>query len=248
MALAVDRENQLWVGTTGKLLCYDAHLRPRDDVKIYHGVHCLFVDSFRTVWGGTMKTGLLRYAHGKLSCLRKSDGLASDTVFAIREDSEGSLWVGTPDGLTQIIDVKFPMYSTAEGLIPSPYHDTCVAAGGGVWAASSEGISWLDGLQVRNLGLEAGLKNVFTKRVYQSRDGDLYGIDGQMDIEILSGDKVVASYSCSNWPTALAEDGHGMLVSIADRLCRVSRTALVPYAFSGAPRTRRSAQHVADAD
>ena len=47
--------------------------------------------------------------------LRKTDGLVSDAITSLYEDTEGSLWVGTQNGLSQITDVKFPIYSDREG-------------------------------------------------------------------------------------------------------------------------------------
>jgi len=51
----------------------------------------------------------VRYQDGKYSFLRKTDGLTSDYVKSLAEDREGSLWIGTRDGLSQLTDVKFPL-------------------------------------------------------------------------------------------------------------------------------------------
>jgi ligand-binding sensor domain-containing protein len=99
------------------------------------------------VWIGTSGDGLLCCENGKFSSLKKVDGLAGDFVTALFEDREGSLWVGTRDGLSQITDVKFPIYSSAEGLIGGSCHAVAASPAGGVWAAMSDGISHFDGRQ-----------------------------------------------------------------------------------------------------
>ena len=62
--------------------------------------------------------------------LKKVDGLASDFVTTLLEDFEGSLWMGTRDGLSQITDVKFPIYSSPEGLIPGSCHAVAASPAG----------------------------------------------------------------------------------------------------------------------
>ena len=109
-----------------------------------------------------LAAGLARYEKGEFSWLRKSDGLVSDAVTSLYEDREGSLWVGTQNGLSQITDVKFPIYSIREGL-----PGASVGLGvprrrkGGLWITTDRGLAYVDGQKVtsltNNTPLSAGL-------------------------------------------------------------------------------------------
>lgn len=48
--------------------------------------------------------------------LTKEDGLASDTVLAIFEDSHGNMWFGTTDGITRYDGARFQTFTTENGL------------------------------------------------------------------------------------------------------------------------------------
>ncbi|HYG35833.1 MAG TPA: two-component regulator propeller domain-containing protein [Clostridia bacterium] len=59
---------------------------------------------YGVLWIGTGDDGLLRHWKGEVTKLTKANGLAHNGVTALLEDREGSLWVGTQDGLTQTSD------------------------------------------------------------------------------------------------------------------------------------------------
>ena len=48
--------------------------------------------------------------------LTESEGLASNTVLTIFEDSHGAMWFGTPDGITRYDGENFQTFTTEDGL------------------------------------------------------------------------------------------------------------------------------------
>ena len=71
----------------------------------------MLVDHNGDLWVGTTGKGLFRGKHGVFSSpFTKTNGLTSDSVLALIEDREGSIWVGTLEGLNQLTDVKFQTY------------------------------------------------------------------------------------------------------------------------------------------
>ena len=50
----------------------------------------------------------------------KADGLASNTVLAIFEDSRGNIWFGTTDGVTRYDGENFRTFTTEDGLARNP--------------------------------------------------------------------------------------------------------------------------------
>ena len=49
--------------------------------------------------------------------LTESDGLVSNTVLTVFEDSHGNIWFGTPDGLTRYDGKNFRTFTTEDGLV-----------------------------------------------------------------------------------------------------------------------------------
>ena len=230
--LVEDSAGQLWIGTKVGLRCYDAELRPKELLPSHAEVKTLLKDRHGAIWIGTTGEGLHCYKNGTLSTLRKADGLADDTITSLYEDREGSIWVGTRNGLSQISDIKIPLISTQQGLPDRMSHDVCTSADGGVLTATSQGVSEITRNQFRSYSAEQGLSSLYVKRVLQARDGDIYLVNGDKQVEIISGGKVVARHSSSNWPTALAEDSQGVVTSIGNQLFRVGRAQFAPMLYS----------------
>jgi signal transduction histidine kinase/streptogramin lyase len=229
-AVAEDSAGQIWIGTDGGLRCYDARLQRKEIGDPHFEVRALLVDRHGVVWAGTSGNGLMCYKNGNLTTFKKDGGLANDFVTALFEDREGSLWIGTSDGLSQLTDLKFPIFSSAEGLIGGSCHAVCASQAGGFWAAMSGGISRFDGKQARNYTTSEGLTNLYIKRVFEAKDGDVYLTDGST-VGILSEGKLVARYTPPAMPVAMAEDAQGVVVSVVSNLFRVSRDQFVPYPF-----------------
>jgi ligand-binding sensor domain-containing protein/signal transduction histidine kinase len=229
-SLAEDRRGQLWVGTRTGLRCYDRAFEPVPIPPVPQQVKALLVDSHGALWIGTTGAGLLRLYDGHWSTLDKSAGLADDNVTALLEDREGSLWVGTRNGLSQLADVKLPLFTRSEGLLPGGYHGVSVSPRGGLWIGGSYGLSYLDGAETTNYPLAGALPNAYIKRAVEAKNGDVYAIDGNKGIAVLSSGKVLARHTYFNrWPTGLVEDRHGMVVAVANELFRVDRDGISPY-------------------
>jgi hypothetical protein len=85
--------------------------------------------------------GLGRLQEGRLTQFRKADGLASDFVWSLLAEKDGTLWVGTfGGGLCRWRDGRFATVSTREGL---PNNIICHIADdgrGNFWISSCGGI------------------------------------------------------------------------------------------------------------
>ncbi|MFO1476400.1 MAG: two-component regulator propeller domain-containing protein [Verrucomicrobiota bacterium] len=232
-SLAVDLEGRLWVGTETGLICYDRNLNRTNAVPFpWYETQALHVDKKGAVWAGTSGGGLHRYYNGQLTNFRKADGLADDFVRSIAEDSEGSLWVGTRNGLSQLSDVKIPTIGKSEGLSADVVVSTAPARQGGLWIATDHGfISYQDG-RMTNYVTGIGLSDSYVKGIYEAHNGDIYLLNGTMDIEIYSGTNIVAHYQNKTWPTAIAEDDEGVIVAVGGDLFRVNSKSMTPMELS----------------
>lgn len=232
-AITMDHDGRIWVGTSWGLRCYDREFKRNDPITIYTEIQALLTDTHGAVWIGTTGDGLIRYLNGEASSLRRTNGLAEDYVSSLCEDREGDIWAGTRDGLTQISDLKFPTPSTVAGPLSTPVHGVCASTNGGVWCATSAGLYNYKGKTVFYLQGSTNATNPYAKRVLEARNGDLYALSGARQIRIFSNGICIAEYANKDWPTALAEDPHGIIASIGPLLYRVSPKELTPFAFNG---------------
>ena len=239
-AVVEDSNGLIWVGTSGGLRCYGTDFQPRLIPALENEIRALLVDRHGTLWIGTSGKGLARYENGAYTFFQKQNGLANDFVMALFEDREGSIWIGTQEGLSQLTDLKFPIFSVTEGLPPGSSHSVCASRDGGLWTGMSQGVCYFSAGGVTNYGTAAGISNLYVKRAFEAANGDVYLINGSKGIEVLSNGNVVARYSSQTWPVAMVEDTGGMVVSVGDSLFRLAKDGLAPFVFSGtnSPATR----------
>jgi len=235
LSVAEDKEGQIWVSAQGGLHCYDRNLAHKDIPALNVEARALLADRNGIVWIGTSGQGLACYRNGAYSFLRKTNGLANDYVRCLAEDREGSLWVGTREGFSQLTDVKFPTQPASE--FPNAQDALAVGAShkGGIWVGSTAGLTYYDG-KPKTYGVEAGLVNPYTKRVFEAANGDVYLVIGLKSLVIFSEGKVVTNYEAPDMLAGMAEDAQGVVVSAGGSLYRAGRNEFTPYRFTnGAP-------------
>jgi PAS domain S-box-containing protein len=231
-ALAADGSGHLWVGGAKALRRYDGEGRPTDLPVQLTEVNALLLDRHGVLWVGTEREGLFRYHEGRFTNLRAADGLVSDHITALCEDAEGSLWVGTRDGLSQLSDVKFPVFTEKDGLVPGSGHMVAASRRGGLWFASSQGVCRFDGRKTTDVIGDTVLTDRYVKQVAEGPNGDVYLTDGKLNLDVLVGDRPGDRYACPKWPEALAVDDEGVLVGLGRTLMRARDGKLLPYAFA----------------
>ncbi len=104
------------------------------------------------------------------------DGLTNNSVFALFEDREGSLWVGTASGLDRFRDSKITTLSVREGL-PSNDASTAIASrDGSIYVLCSYGglARIRDGKVVSVLTKIPGLPSIHGATLYEDKKGALW--------------------------------------------------------------------------
>ncbi|GAB5533937.1 MAG: sensor histidine kinase [Rubricoccaceae bacterium] len=113
-ALLQDREGAVWVGTDG----YGLHQLEGSELRKVEGlqgtegrevaVTSLLEDSAGRFWVGTVSRGLYLYDRATDRAVRygaepgRTNGLVSDHVESLAEAADGSVWVGTSEGLCRV--------------------------------------------------------------------------------------------------------------------------------------------------
>jgi len=114
-AFAEDSEHTLWAGTlTGRLLqIREDGLKDCTPAGFPSGasIRALAPAADGGLWIGFAKHGLAKLSGERLTCLRKDDGLWSETVSQIAEDGHGNLWMGGNRGYFHITLSDFDAFA-----------------------------------------------------------------------------------------------------------------------------------------
>ncbi len=193
-------DGTLWIGTNENGLCLYNH----DTKKIagytydmlYSGnqipsnsVHTILFGHDRRVWIGTSSAGI--------SCFDQKTGLFNDynvengklknnNIYAVVEDREGNIWVGTKGGLHYIDLTRDTtlLYTEKDGLANSSIAGIEIDGNGNLWISTSLGLSFYDVEKKSffNYYTSDGLQNNEFRRGahFRSATGELFfgGIDG----------------------------------------------------------------------
>ena len=105
----------------------------------------LLRDRHGALWIATVHQGLLHVQNEKISRFSQDNGLSNDHIRALFEDHEGTIWVGTANGLDRFREGAVSSISSKQGLSP-PVVSVLAARDGAVWFGSYGGLSkWSEG-------------------------------------------------------------------------------------------------------
>lgn len=106
-----DKNNNIWLGSNrGEIVFINPLTNDVEsfylynagkDEKVHTAIHSMCLDSWNRLWVGT-SDGLIQVEHKTRKCknIKLPEGVKS--IFAIAEDKEGNIWVGTDKGLKRL--------------------------------------------------------------------------------------------------------------------------------------------------
>jgi signal transduction histidine kinase/ligand-binding sensor domain-containing protein len=94
------------------------------------------------VWAGTLSGGVSRLYNGRFTTYTNADGLASNTVASILEDSTERMWFATPNGVSLLADGKWLTYRGTDGLPADDVNCLLEDAMGRLWIGTSAGLAF----------------------------------------------------------------------------------------------------------
>ena len=123
--------------------------------------------------------GLTRIRNGQFTRWTEKDGLPSNNIWSLYEDSEGVLWIGTYDnGLARFQNGRFTRYSVKDGLFDNSVFRILEDSNGYLWISCDQGI-----YRVRKHDL-----NAFATGELKSIASAAFGrIDGMLTIQCNGG-------------------------------------------------------------
>ncbi|HKQ04355.1 MAG TPA: two-component regulator propeller domain-containing protein [Blastocatellia bacterium] len=100
------------------------------------------------LWVGRRRGGLTRLRYNGSSftaeTYTRAGGLAQDSVYAVHQSRDGSVWAGTvSSGLSRLKDGKFITYTTAQGLPSNSITSILESSDGSMWFGTANGLCWL---------------------------------------------------------------------------------------------------------
>ena len=149
-AVLEDWAGRVWLGTWEGLMAVDgAQISPMPVVggsgnsrsHLLDAVHCLLEDREKTLWVGYQTQGLLMMtAGGKQRRFGRADGLPSNSIHALCQDSDGVLWIGTPAGLGRWTGSSLRVFAGAQGLEDEDVRQIVADKIGNLWLGARTGI------------------------------------------------------------------------------------------------------------
>ncbi|NYF88991.1 two-component regulator propeller domain-containing protein [Tunturiibacter empetritectus] len=188
------------------------------------------------LWVGRQRGGLtrLRVAKGgfETKTYTHADGLLQDSVYAVHQNRDGSVWAGTlSGGVSELRDGKFTSYTTANGMPSNTVTAMAEGADGSMWVATPVGLTQLLHGQLRTYTETEGLPSPDINCLLEDSNHVLW-VGTTSGLAYFSGG---AGHIPRNVPVALqeqifgvAEDTNGWLwVATSNRVLRVRRDKLL---------------------
>jgi len=222
-ALLLDREGRLWMG----------HNRA--------GLVVLNPDQLRiSDFGLRNEKSALRNSQfairnlGDVRWYTTVDGLAHNQVTALHQASDGRIWIGTVDGLTEFDGERFRPYTTAQGLSSNDVYALAEDRDGNLWIGThTSGAMKLTLSGFTTYGEADGLGHTAIYSIFESQTGELFVVSGNWLINRFQGQRFTSVQpelprdASSGWGSQVGFlDRTGQWWLLTERgLCRLARVS-----------------------
>jgi len=187
------------------------------------------------IWVGRQRGGLthLRYSGNSVhaNTYTEQDGLVQNSVFAVYESKDGSVWSGTlSGGVSELKDRHFTNYTTADGLASNTVSAIAEGSDGKMWFATPKGLSEFSKKGWRSYGISDGLKSDDVNCLLPDSAGALWiGTTG--GLAFLRDGHIQIPQGTQEWLSepifGIAEDRNGWLwIASGTVLLRAKRNSL----------------------
>lgn len=177
-AFAQTKDRYLWIGTTGGLLRFDGArfvLYNRENTPAFtdNNIFCLTVSRDNALWIGSEGGGLIRYSHGVFHSFSSADGLTNSFVRTVYEDHDGTIWVGTDNGLFRLAGTRLQRADNTPTFPVLAVHAIYEDSYGRLWVGGSKLVR-LDGNRVEEFRLQGKASENRIKSLLETNDHTLW--------------------------------------------------------------------------
>lgn len=173
-SLLVDRDGSLWIGTDrGLARMANGELSTASELP-QHDIRALCRRGDGTTWigGAGPQVGMW---DGKTLATRRFTPLPPQTtVLAMLEDAEGTLWIGTSNGLLHVRGEQEQLFTTADGLPDNSILCLAQGSGGTLWVGTKEGFSRVHQGEIDSFRAQDGLSQRTVYTICEDREGSLW--------------------------------------------------------------------------
>lgn len=141
-------DGDMWIGTqAGLARMHEGRIESvAGDMFAHQSIRALARSGDRGLWVGTDTDGAMRLQDGRVDrIVNLANGLPSDAVRAVRENRDGSVWIGTAKGLYWQGDRSQRVYTAADGLPGDSVYAVFQDAGERLWVGTAGGMAYRDG-------------------------------------------------------------------------------------------------------
>ncbi|TAL61491.1 MAG: hypothetical protein EPN85_04665 [Bacteroidetes bacterium] len=194
----LDKDGNIWFGHwSGGISKYNAAKKQFSEItpgniESKKTINCILQDKQGTVWFGTEGQGLIKMENarqndsvgsGNFTQLTSKEGLAGDIVNALMEDKEGTIWIGTTNGITLVKGGKYSaanpgaVLSSYEGLLPSnSIRSLLLDSKGNIWVGTSDkGVMRINSdKQKKVYNASNGLANEHIRVIFEDANGTVF--------------------------------------------------------------------------
>ncbi|MGE5106734.1 MAG: two-component regulator propeller domain-containing protein [Sphingobacteriales bacterium] len=225
--LMQDKEGTIWIGSgNGMAYAFDEKSGRIERLKIVVGagniVYSFLEDKQGQIWMGTVNTGcvFLNRNNGRPGNFSKADGLGDNSMWSIKEDGNGNIWIGSRGG----VDIYNPISKTIkhlgkeQGLLNEVNTNLLVDSKGRIWiGGNNSGISIIDIKRgtIKYLGKEQGLSGAAWASLLEDKKAQIWVASTDGEVQIVNPDEKSIK-RISNAPELknnridkLAEDSNG---------------------------------------
>ena len=178
-AILQTSDGYLWLGTQEGLVRFNGiqfTVFNKANTKTFglNDMRAFVQDQQGNLWIGSFGGGLIRYRDGAFRSYLHEDGLSDNTVPAIMEGSDGTLWVGTDDGLNEFKNGKFTRLGKEDGLSDTIINALARDGDGNIWVGTNNGLDRVSPSKSGSRKIETFLAGKVIKSLSVNHVGDVW--------------------------------------------------------------------------
>ena len=241
--LYVDSEDRTWFASSngGLFWCKGTHIEPVTSSALNKDVIYSITGNHGELWVGRQRGGLthLSFKDGPITVktYTQAEGLAQNSVYAVHESRDGTVWAGTlSGGISSFKNGSFTTFTSKDGLVSNTIVAIEESSDGTMWFATPDGVSSLSNGHWRSYTSRDGLPPGSVNCLLADSTGVLWigtakGLalleSGQVKIPLTAPDLLREQIF------GIAEDRTGRLwIATANRVARVSREKMLHGSLS----------------
>jgi len=170
-----DHNGDIWVAAVNLFRFHNGKVAPYRFPGI-SGVRIrnVFRDREGEFWIGTEGQGVYRQAGARLVHYSTKEGMVNNFVRAFLQSRDGSIWIGTDEGVSRWRPQGFTNYQMRDGLSYFSIRSLLEDRNGDIWIGTERGVSRLHGDSFTHDGATEALKGEKVWAIHEDSDGGLW--------------------------------------------------------------------------